>query len=237
MHKISVVIPAFNEEKRIKTTLEGIINYFKKTKYIYEILVVDDGSRDKTSQIVQSFNNKNIIILKNKYNKGKGYSVNKGILNAKYPLILFTDSDLAIPIKELDNFLKYTQSYNILIASRNLKESHIQVKQPVHRRLLGKSFPLFVNLIVGLKYKDTQCGFKLLKSGVGKKIAKLQKINGFAFDVELLFIAEHLGYKAKEIPVTCINREGGSVNPTIDSIKMLRDLLKIRYFGIIKKYN
>ena len=233
---ISIVIPAYNEEKRIGRSIKQIVKYLDKKKYSYEVIVVDDGSIDKTIDVVKKAGNKYVKIIKNKKNMGKGFSVKTGILNAKYPLVLFSDSDLATPIEELDKFMEYIKSYDIVIASRNLKESNIKVKQPVYRQLMGKTFPLLVNLIALGGFRDTQCGFKLFKTDAAKKIVSLQTFNRFSFDVEILFIAKKLGYKIKEAPVVWIDKEGSKVNPIKDSIKMLIDLFKIRLNNLLGKY-
>lgn len=234
--EISVVIPAYNEEKRIEPTLKKVINYLENNFDKYEIIVVDDCSTDNTNKIVSKYKKNNIKILRNKKNKGKGYSVKRGIQNAKYPLVLFSDSDLATPIEELGEFMNHIKEYDIIIASRNMKESYIKVKQPLYRQFMGKTFPLLVNLIALRGFKDTQCGFKLFKTDIAKKIVSLQTLKGFSFDVEILFIAKKLGYKIKEVPVVWIDKEDSKVSPIKDSIKMLVDLFKIRYNNLLGKY-
>ena len=234
--EISVIIPAYNEEKRIEPTLKKVINYLDNNFDKYEIIVVDDGSTDNTYKIVSRYKKNNVKILRNEINKGKGYSVKRGILNVKYSLVLFSDSDLATPIEELEKFINYIKTYDIIIASRNLKESDIKIKQPMYRQLMGKTFPLLVNLIALRGFKDTQCGFKLFKTDVAKKIVSLQTFERFSFDVEILFIAKKLRYKIKEAPVIWIDKEGSKVNPIKDSIKMLIDLFKIRYNNLLDKY-
>lgn len=233
---ISIVIPAYNEEKRIGKSIKQIVKYLDKKKYSYEVIVVDDGAIDNTIDVVKKAGNKYVRIIKNKKNMGKGYSVKTGILNAKYPLVLFSDSDLATPIEELDKFMEYIKNYDIVIASRNLKESDIKVKQPFCRQLMGKTFPLLVNLIALGGFRDTQCGFKLFKTNAAKKIVSLQTFNRFSFDVEILFIAKKLGYKIKEAPVVWIDKEGSKVNPIKDSLEMLTDLFKIRLNNLLGKY-
>ncbi|MCK5107111.1 MAG: glycosyltransferase family 2 protein [Nanoarchaeota archaeon] len=234
--EISIVLPAYNEEKRIGLTLKKVIKYCKLNFDRYEIIVVDDGSKDNTSKIVNNYSNNNVKLLKNKKNMGKGYSVKRGILNAKYSIVLFSDSDLATPIEELKNFLPHIKKYDVLIGSRKLKNSNIKIKQPVHRQLMGKVFPLFVRLIALRGFKDTQCGFKLFKTSVAKKIVKLQTFNRFSFDVEILFIAKKKGYKIKELPVVWIDQENSTVDPVKDGIRMVLDISKIRYNHMLKKY-
>jgi dolichyl-phosphate beta-glucosyltransferase len=234
--QISVVIPAYNEEKRIEPTLKKVIDYLKKKFDKYEIIVVDDCSKDNTNKIVSKYKKEKVKILRNEKNKGKGYSVKRGILESKYSLVLFSDSDLATPIEELENFMQYIKENDIIIASRNLKNSERKIKQPLYRQAMGKIFPLLVNIIALKGFKDTQCGFKLFKTDAAKKIFLLQTFERFSFDIEILFIAKKLGYKIKELPVIWIDQKGSKVNPIKDSLKMLIDLFRIRYNNIKKKY-
>ena len=233
---ISIVIPAYNEEKRIKPTLERIFEYCRQFGK-YEVIVVDDCSKDKTKEACLSLKNSNLRILKNNTNKGKGYSVKRGVLDAKYPIVLFSDSDLATPIEETENLMKHIHNgYDIAIASRNLEGSNIVVKQQFYRVLLGKTFPFIARIISGLKFKDTQCGFKMFKTEKAKKIFRLLTVNRFAFDVEALFIAKRMGCSIKEAPVTWINSPDTKVNPLKDSISMFIDVLKIRINSLMGKY-
>lgn len=235
--QISVVIPAYNEEKRIEKTLRKVIEYCKKKFARYEIIVVDDCSDDNTRKIALKYKKENVRILKNNINKGKGYSVKRGILEARYDLVLFSDADLATPIEELSKFLEYTgKGHDIVIASRNLKESKIKIEQPFYRQLMGRTFPLLVELLVLRGFKDTQCGFKLFKTAIAKKIVSRQTINGFSFDVELLFIAKKLKLKIKELPVVWIDQKGSKVSPFKDSFRMLADIMRIRVNGLRDVY-
>ena len=246
--EISIIIPAYNEEKRIQKTLERIFSYMKEKKHDFEIIVVDDGSKDKTVELVELFRKKNskgkkkadknrIKILKNIKNKGKGHSVKRGMLSGEKKWLLFSDADLSTPIEEIEKFEKYIDQYSIIIASRNLKESQIKIKQPKLRSTLGKIFPFVVNLFTIRGIKDTQCGFKLFRKDVAEKIFPLQTSKRFAFDVEVLFIAKKHGYKIKEIPVIWINALGSKVDPINDSISMFFDLIRFRFNSIIGKYN
>lgn len=236
--KISIVIPAYNEEEKIGKTLEEILKYLKNRDYSYELIVIDDGSIDNTLSIVKGFirKNKNIRLLRNSKNKGKGYSVKKGIMSAKYPFILFSDSDLSTPILELDKMINEIKSYDIVIASRNLKKSDIAVRQPLFRTLPGKAFSLLVNLITLLGIKDTQCGFKLFKKSIAREVFPKQTINRWGFDVEILYIAKKLGYKIKEVPVTWVNSEASKLNVLKDPFFMFIELLKIRLNNFLGKY-
>ena len=236
---ISIVIPAYNEERRIAPSLKYIISYLKKHFDKYEIIIVDDGSNDRTHEIISRYKNNNVKILRNELNKGKGYSVRRGILTAQYPLVLFSDSDLATPIEELGDFTRYinNHNYDIVIASRNLKNSNIKNNQPLYRQVLGKIFPRIVNLVLLNGFKDTQCGFKLFKTDAAKKIAQLQTIERFSFDIEILFIAKKIGYRIKETPVVWMDKEGSTVNTFKDGFKMLIDLFRIQFNNFAGKYS
>jgi dolichyl-phosphate beta-glucosyltransferase len=236
MLNLSVIIPAYNEEHRIKETLNKIINHLNKKKYNYEIIIVDDGSKDKTISIIQNIKNKKIRILKNEINKGKGYSIKRGVLNATRDLILFSDADLSTPIEELDHFIKYLD-YDIIIGSRALKESNIIIHQPFYREYSGKIFNLFVKLFTVRGIKDTQCGFKLFKKDIAYNIFKKQTIDRFGFDVEILYIANKYNYKIKELPVHWLNDTKSKVSLFKDSIRMFLDLIKIRINDIKGLYN
>lgn len=227
MH-LSIIIPAYNEEKRIKKTLESILTYIQKKKYDFEIIIVNDGSTDKTRDVVLEFKNKKINIIDNHENKGKGFSVKQGFLTATKEWILFTDADLSTPIEELETFLRYKE-YDIIIGSRNLPDSLIVIKQPFLRSTLGKIFPFFVRLLLLPEIKDTQCGFKLFKKEAAKKIAELQTIDGFCFDAEQLFIAKKSGYLIKEVPISWQNDERSKIRIVKDSVQMFADLLRIKY--------
>jgi dolichyl-phosphate beta-glucosyltransferase len=233
--EISVVIPAYDEEKRIVSTLEAIHSYLKERFEKFEIIVIDDGSSDLTAKFSSINNN---IVLRNEKNMGKGYSVRRGILYAKYDTILFSDADLATPIHELGKMREILDlGYDIVIASRNMSNSDISVKQPLYRQVLGKIFPYVVNLLAIKGIKDTQCGFKLYTRLAAKKIAEKQRIDRFAFDVEQLFIAKKYKMKIKEVPVKWIDKAGSKVDTFKDSFRMLRDLIRIRYYSFKGYYD
>ena len=229
MMDISIIIPAYNEETRIVPTLNTLFSFLEHHQSIneYEVIVVDDGSKDKTLQVIPV--HQHLKVIQHQVNQGKGGAVRTGVLNAKYENILFMDSDLATPLEELDKLCpRLQQGYEVVIASRNLPKSNILTKQPKYRQLAGKTFPLLVRLLSGLPYRDTQCGFKLMKAGPGKEIFKRLTILRFAFDVEMLFIAKKLGYKIAEVPITWIDQSGSTVHFFRDSWRMLKDLFKIR---------
>lgn len=225
--KISVIIPAYNEEKVIGKSISKIISFLENKKFNYEIIVIDDCSKDRTSNIVKDFNSKKIILIRNKKNMGKGYSVKRGVMNAIGDLVLFSDADLSTPISELTKFLPLSHEYDVVIGSRVLKES-VVLKQKFYRELVGTAFNLLVQLLLIRGIRDTQCGFKLFRKNVAKDIFKKQRIGGFCFDAEILYLAKNAGYKIKEVPIKWINAESSKVNPVTDSIKMFIDLVRIR---------
>lgn len=231
---ITVVIPVYNEEKVLVLTIKKVIKYLSSNFNKFEIIIVDDKSTDNTLKIIPK--NKNITIITNKTNRGKGFSVKRGILAAKYPLVLFSDSDLSTPIEELDKLIPHINKFDFVIASRNMNESKIIIKQPIYRRIIGQIFAILVNTIVISDFKDTQCGFKLFKTNKIKRIVKLQTVERFSFDVELLYIAKKFGYKIKDVPVIWINGKESKIKLIKDCTNMLIDLFKIRYNNLIGKY-
>jgi dolichyl-phosphate beta-glucosyltransferase len=235
--EISVVIPAYNEEKRVLNTLKTIDYYLKKNFKRYEMILVDDGSKDQTLKKALEYKSKNLKVISNHKNRGKGFTVKNGMLRTKYELALFSDSDLATPISEVEKLiLNLKKGYDIAIASRSLKESDVKQKQPFHRWLMGKTFALIVSILAVKGFKDTQCGFKLFTRKAVRKIFPLQTFERFSFDVELLYIAKKHGFRIKEVPVTWIDGGDSKVNAIKDSLKMLRDLFIIRLNAIKKKY-
>jgi dolichyl-phosphate beta-glucosyltransferase len=226
--QVSVVIPAYNESANIERSLSAILYYLNHKNYDFEVIVVNDGSKDDTLELAKKFLPE-IKIIENLGNKGKGYTVKNGILNANKENVLFLDADLATPIEEIEKALKYIDDYPIVIGSRNLKDSVILTAQPFYRQLMGKTFALLARVIAGIKVKDSQCGFKMMKREAAQKIFPKITINGWCFDVELLFLAQLKNYKIKEIPVRWIdNAATTKIKPFKSSFEMLRDLLKVR---------
>lgn len=232
MAKLSIVIPAYNEEKRIGETLKRNLNYLKSKRYDFEVIVVNDGSSDKTSEIVKRF--KNVRLISYDTNQGKGHAVKVGVLNANGDYILFCDADLSTSMEEVEKLLRFIKEYDVIIASRAVKGS--QVKSKAHRKFLGRVFAFLVNILAVPRVKDTQCGFKLFKKRAAREIFSRQKIKGWAFDVETLFLARKLGYKIKEIGVRWQHFDHKDVGPTWHSFRMLVEVLAIRLNYILGKY-
>lgn len=228
---LSIVIPAYNESNRIEATLNQIILYFKNNNFTHEVIIVDDGSTDDTVAKLKNFQsrNGNIKIIRNKINRGKGYSVKKGILASAGNYILFSDADMSVPIEELNNLLPwFKKGYTVVIGSRALAQSNIVIHQKFYREMMGRIFNLFVRLFVLRGMKDTQCGFKCFDGHIVAEIFNRQTIKRFSFDVEILFISRKLGYKIKEVPIQWYNSIDSKVSLTKDAFKMLLDLFRIR---------
>lgn len=237
---LSIVIPAYNEEKRIDSTLEKIISYLKVKNFKSEIIVVVDGGSDSTVEVVKSYEKlvDKLVILVNQTTMGKGYSVRRGVLESKGEFVLFTDADLSTPIGEIDNlFFWLDKGYDVAIGSRSLKESQVEIYQSFIRQSMGKIFNKILKLIVFTGFKDTQCGFKCFKRYAADKVFAKQMIRGFAFDVEILLIAKLQGFRTKEVPVIWLNSPFSTVHIIKDSFLMLCDLFRIKYYDISKKYH
>jgi dolichyl-phosphate beta-glucosyltransferase len=231
IQSISVVIPAFNEERRILPTLRMIDDYLRDNARRYEIIVVDDGSSDNTLEVVrgESERVKHIRLISNEINRGKGFSVRRGVLSARHDLVLISDADLSTPIEEVAKFLPWVEKgYDVVIGSRALRESDIIRKQPWYRQTMGKTFNVLVRTIVLGGFRDTQCGFKMFGAAAGKKVFESLKTERFAFDVEALLRAKKIGYRIKEVPVRWVNSPQSRVRVLRDSVRMFLDLVRIR---------
>jgi len=228
---LSVIIPAYNEEDVIEKTLHVIYNYLKNKNINWEIIVVDDGSTDMTSEKVQQICDKiqGIRLISYKKNVGKGGAVRQGVLAANGRNILFSDADLSTPITELEKLLPWIEDYDIVMGSRRVKDSRIIRKQPFHRRISGKILHLLIRFVLFLPFSDTQCGFKLFKGKVAKQLFSQLVNNGFVFDVEIAYRAYRQGYKIKEIGVIWANDPTSTVRFFKDSVKFFVELLKIRF--------
>jgi dolichyl-phosphate beta-glucosyltransferase len=239
---LSIIIPSYNEQYCIENTLSAIIKYFKNKNYNIEIIIIDDGSIDNTREVTQKYikvfadspeifplEKIRIKLIENENNSGKGFSVKKGILKSSGQFVLFTDSDLSTPIEEFENlFYNLNKGFDIAIGSRDLPESKIIQHQNIVRESMGKVFNFFVRKLVKLDFRDTQCGFKLFKKEVANIIFPKMKINGFGFDVEVLYIAKRLGFKVIEVPVKWQNNKDSRVNILTDSLKMFLCLFQIK---------
>lgn len=233
---LSVIIPAYNEEERIADTLYIIKDYLAQQPYASEVIIVDDGSTDWTTEVVRSVDyysneiksQQISVVLENVKNVGKGFSVARGMLKARGTYVLFLDADLAAPIDEIVRLLPYLdEGYEVVIGSRRLGAAYAENKS-LARRVLSAGFNWFVSLFIVRGIKDTQCGFKAFHHDAAQEIARRQKTYRFSFDVEQLYLAKRLGYRIKEVPIRYTHKEGSKVNPLVAAFQMVLDVLKIR---------
>ncbi len=227
---ISIIIPAYNEGKRIQKTLMSVNDYMSKQSYDYEILVVNDGSKDNTAEITRNLAKtvRDLKLIDNRENHGKGWAVRQGMLEARGDLRLFTDADNSTTIEQMAGFLPYfSQGYDIVIGSRQIEGAVIAVKQPWSREFLGRIFRLLVRILVPLGVKDSQAGFKMFTARAAQTVFSRQTIFRWAFDVEILTLARKAGLKIKEAPIRWMN-EGQSHVKIKGMIAMLFEVARIR---------
>lgn len=246
---LSIVIPAYNEVNRITRSLDGVLSFLKSQHYRAEVIVVDDGSSDETAARVSEYIGKfheaghDLRVLTNKPNRGKGYSVKRGLAEAAGEIVLFSDADFSSPITEAPKLLEPIAEgqVNVSIGSRALNRELIGVHQPRMREFGGMIFNLCMRTITGLKFKDTQCGFKAFRREPALPVFKLQRIDRFGFDPEVLYIAKKHGNRILEVPVAWNHCEGGELqskwNYLRDSIDMFADLIRIRLNDVAGRYN
>ncbi len=231
--RLSIVIPAFNEALRIGKALEGVEKYIAAQPFRTELILVDDGSTDSTPDLFRQFQSRwpSTRILQNEINRGKGFSVRRGVLAAQGDFILFTDADLSAPIEEAGKLLQAIESSaaDAAVGSRALDRKLIGVHQPWPREYAGRCFNLFVRLFTGLNIHDTQCGFKLFRRATTRKAFELQRVERFGFDPEVLFLIKRLGGKIVEVPVRWNDNPATKVHFLRDSTRMFLDLVALRW--------
>lgn len=233
---LSIIIPVFNEEKRIKN-LKEIITYLGKQRFSWELIVVNDGSKDKTRKVLNSVKNSfKFKLLSYSPNLGKGFAIKTGMLEALGKYRLFLDIDLSTPINELDKFLPFLKKYGIVIGSRKLKASNLVVRQPFIREHLGKIFTSLSRMVLQLNVSDFTCGFKCFSEKTAKQIFTRQTINRWGFDSEILYIGKNKKISIKEVPVTWKNDPGTKVKFPQDIINSLGELIKIRLNSLLGLY-
>jgi glycosyltransferase involved in cell wall biosynthesis len=236
--ELSIVIPSFNEELRLPVTLAQVSAYIRASKRETEVIVVDDGSTDRTADVANSFRGEiqRLRVVANKKNRGKGYSVRHGMLEARGRVVLFTDADLSAPIDETDKLLAALADHDVAIGSRALNRSLISVRQSVFRESAGIIFNFIVRAILRLPFVDTQCGFKAFRRERCRVIFQQQRIERFGFDPELLYLARHHGLSAVEIPVRWAHSPATKVSMWRDSIQMFLDVFIIRWNALTGRY-
>ena len=248
-HLLSIIIPAYNEEKRIGPSLDKILDFLRSQSYLSEVIVVNDGSSDDTAHQVTARMDEyaesghQLLLFTNMPNRGKGYSVRRGISHARGEIILFTDADLSSPITEAPKLITPIEEgrADVAFGSRAVDRKLIGVRQPLMRDFGGRVFNFFMKAITGLKFRDTQCGFKAFRREAALPVFSLQSIERFGFDPEVLYIALKQGHSLLEVPVVWNHVEGGELQGKLnyfrDSIKMFSDLLLIRFNDMTGRYD
>jgi glycosyltransferase involved in cell wall biosynthesis len=234
------VIPAYNESARIESALERVLSCVAERHWNAEVLVVDDGSSDNTADIVRRRmqSHTNLHLIRNDGNRGKGFSVRNGILQSTGEIILFTDADLSSPIEEAERLFEALDAgADVAIGSRWLDKQRQTIHQPLYRRFFGRCFNWVTRKFIGLPYKDTQCGFKAFKRDAAQVIFRLQTIERWGFDPEILFIARKLKYKIVEVPVTWGHDERSRISYLKDGMKMLEEMAQIRKNSLRGRYD
>jgi dolichyl-phosphate beta-glucosyltransferase len=237
---LSIIVPAYNEENRLPKTLDAILAYLRASPLRGEILVVDDGSSDGTTALVHAYMEKNphLRLVSNGTNRGKGFSVRHGMLEAGGEIALFTDADLSTPIEEAGKLLRplWDNGYDAAIGSRAVDRSLIEVHQSALREQAGIMFNRMVRWITGIRFSDTQCGFKAFRRKRCLIIFEQQRIERFGFDPEILFLAKRHGLRVAEVPVRWSHDEGTKVSVLADGMRMLVELLVIRWNAAAGRY-
>jgi glycosyltransferase involved in cell wall biosynthesis len=242
MPYLSIVIPAYNEEDRIGRTLTETFNYLDNQNYEGEVIVVNDGSTDRTAETVRMFERRapgRFRLIENPGNRGKGFSVRNGMLQAAGEIILFFDADLATPTSEIVKVIEpiARDDYDVVFGSRAIDRNLIGTHQSPVREAIGRAGNLIQFAFTGLRFKDTQCGFKAFRRQAAQSVFRVQQIDGFGFDPEILFIAKKLGWRLLETPVRWNHVEGSKLNPILSPIKVLLEVSTIRWNNLAGKYD
>ena len=228
---LSVIIPAYDEEQRLPDSLQKVVTYLEQEDYGWEVVVADDGSRDRTPQIADEFAERcaSVRLVRSEHG-GKGHACKQGVLAARGQWLFLCDADLSMPIEELSKFVALsTQGYDILIGSREMPGAH-RYGEPALRHLMGRVFNLVTRCAVR-SINDTQCGFKLFSRDVARDLFSVQRISGWAFDVELLFVAQRRGHKIVEVPIEWYYGSRSKVSPVRDTLDMLCEVARVRVNG------
>jgi len=240
---LSVIVPSYKEGERIGRNLLEIEKYLSNKDYNYEVLVIVDGSPDNTAEIAQNYSSqvKNLKVISNPENHGKGYVVRQGLLLARGKYRVFLDADGSTSITHLDKFLpEFKKGYDVVIGSRDIKGAFVHIHQAKYKEFFGNMGNWAIRVVLGLwKYPDTQCGFKVLSAAAAEAIASRMVVDRFGFDFELVFLAERLGFKIKQMPVRWLNEEGSTVSLTGPNgyTQVLIDLFKTKWRLMTGKYN
>jgi dolichyl-phosphate beta-glucosyltransferase len=236
----SIVIPAYNEARRIPATLERVVSWIRDKRWNAEVVVVNDGSGDRTAEVVRSFAEgaPEVRLVENPGNRGKGYSVRHGMLEALGEVLVFTDADLSAPVEEAQRlFDAIAEGADIAIGSRWLESTRQTIRQPLYRQFFGRCFNLVTRAVMGLPFADTQCGFKAFTRPAAQTVFRLQTIEGWGFDPEILFIALKRGLRIREVPVSWAHDERTQLSYLEDGARMLQDLAHVRWNALMGRYD
>ncbi len=236
--ELSIIIPAYNEETRLPESLRKIASYIRTQRPNTEVIVVDDGSADRTALVAgeSAGSIANLRVLSNGVNRGKGYSVRHGSLQAQGDVVLFTDADLSAPIEEAEKLLAALKDHDVAIGSRAMDRRLIETHQSLFREFAGILFNKVVRTILRLPFVDTQCGFKAFRRERCRIIFEQQTIERFGFDPELLYLARHHGLSTAEVPVRWAHSAATKVSMFRDSLQMFADVFVIRWNGLMGRY-
>lgn len=238
--RYSIVIPAYNEGARLGSTLERVLHYVQEQAWDAEVIMVDDGSQDETAELVRrrAETTPRLHLLQNPGNRGKGYSVRHGMLEAQGEVLLFTDADLSSPIEEAQKlFAAINSGADMAIGSRWLRPELQRERQSLARQFYGRIFNLLLRIVLGLKFKDTQCGFKAFTRGAAQVLFPNQTIEGWGFDPELLYLARKFGLRVKEVAVVWSHSGETRIHPLRDGLRMLQEVFRIRWNALRGKYS
>jgi dolichyl-phosphate beta-glucosyltransferase len=225
---ISVVIPAYNEAARLGSTLERAVEYLSSRGLSYELLVVDDGSRDRTVEVAEAFAERGVRVIRHERNRGKGAAIRTGVLASRGAEVLLSDADASTPIEELEKLERWLPEAPVVLGSRAVAGADVRRHQPFYRELMGKTFNRIIRLLGVRGLNDTQCGFKLLVGEVAREIGTELTIDGFAYDVELVWLARRRGHRVVEVGVIWVDSPDSRVDPIRSSLAMLRDVVRMR---------
>lgn len=235
--KLSLIIPAYNEENVIRDSLEHIIEFLSEKRYGWEVIVVDDGSSDKTSEIIKSLRAQGVRLVKHGINMGKGAAIRTGVKKSKGKFIIFSDADLSVSIKNIDQFLTELKKSEVVIGSRRVLGAQIVIPQPAIRENLGRGYTQLTRFVTGVKLSDFTCGFKGFTRKAAQEIFRKTLVDRWAYDSEILFLAKKLGYKITELPISWKNRKDTRVSLGDAIVTSFIDLLKVRVYNIIGRYD
>lgn len=228
MTEISLIIPAYNEAGRIGPSLRKALDYLRRRGLAYELLVVDDGSRDATAEVAEGFAAEGVKVLRHPRNRGKGGAVRTGVLASRGDRVLLSDADFSTPIEELEKLEARLPDSPLVLGSRAVAGAAIRQHQPFYREVMGKTFNRIIRLLGVRGLRDTQCGFKLLRGDVARSLCGEMTIEGFAYDVEMVWLAQRRGYPVTEVGVIWVNSPDSRVAPIRSSLEMLRDVILMR---------